>query len=150
MQLVNRIEPPVLSSPVNDALRENGTNTGKAIQLICCRRVQVEQAALLGRRRASRARASTRSAHRRRATDGPAGTAHAHRDLLAVGELAGKVDRTRVLAGHGTPGGSDRVIDSRARRQPIHAGVGDLSDDVDHDLPNSARRHRRRTGRRCS
>ena len=65
-----------------------------------------------------------------------AGLRPARRDdhLLAVGEPCGEVDRVRLGAPGRSAGPLDRVGDPRAGGQPVDAGLGDGSGDVDDDV----------------
>ena len=138
-------KPPLLLAELEDLLRGQRTDPAQRVELLERRRVEVERLAR-GRRR--RARVAARRAGPARATRRGA---FGHQDLAAVLELRREVQPAEVRAARRAARALHRVVDPRARAQPVDPGLPHGARDVDHEpaaAPVLVDRDRRRARRR--
>src|SRR5690606_21906917 len=116
-------EAAVLGAEGDDALGEDGADAGKLLELLRGRGVQVDPAAGGRGRSGGAGRGSARRGRLREVL-------LADQDLLAVGDLAGQVQRTGVGVRGQAARGVDRVGHPRPGREGDHPRFPDVPADV--------------------
>jgi RNA polymerase sigma factor (sigma-70 family) len=112
----------VLLAVVDDLLRRHGTDSGKRVEVVDGRRVQVHRP---GRCRRSGVAVAARALRRGH------GGADRNDHLRPVGNLRGEVDETEIGAAACAAGAADGVCDPRAVREAVKAWSPNGADDVD-------------------